>query len=147
MAWEVSETSCAESLLFRVWSKDQQPKNHLGARQKCRIRDFPAGLGVKTLLCNGGDTGLIPGWGTRIPHAAGQSSPCIMAAEAHALQQERPGHLKKKPQTQASLERSLHALQLEKARTPQQRLRTAPPQFVFLKQNLSTTQKHRSRLC
>ena len=85
MAWEISETSCAEPLLFRAWSKDQQPKNHLAARQKCRIRDFPGGLVVKTLPCRGGDMGLIPGRGTRITHTAGQPSPCTIATEAHAL--------------------------------------------------------------
>ena len=29
-------------------------------------RDFPGGPMVKT---HAGDTGLIPGWGTKIPHA------------------------------------------------------------------------------
>jgi len=40
---------------------------------------------VKSLLVNAQDTGLIPGPGTKIPHAAGQLSPCI-PTEAHALQ-------------------------------------------------------------
>ena len=31
---------------------------------------------VKNLPCNAGDTGLIPGQGTRIPHAMGQLSLC-----------------------------------------------------------------------
>ena len=30
--------------------------------------DFPSGP-VKNLLCNAGDVGLIPGQGTKIPHA------------------------------------------------------------------------------
>lgn len=34
--------------------------------------DFPHGLAVKNSPSNGGDTGLIPGWGNKIPHAAGQ---------------------------------------------------------------------------
>ena len=38
------------------------------------MRDFPHGPVVKNLSCNAGDTGSIPGWGTKIPHAAGQLS-------------------------------------------------------------------------
>ena len=30
---------------------------------------------VKNLLSKGGDTGLIPGWGTKIPRAAGKLKP------------------------------------------------------------------------
>ena len=33
---------------------------------------------VKTLPCNAGDVGLIPGQGTKIPCAAGQLSPCAL---------------------------------------------------------------------
>ena len=33
-----------------------------------KIQDFPGGPGVKNLLPSAGDTGLIPGWGTKIPH-------------------------------------------------------------------------------
>ena len=33
-------------------------------------RDFPGGPVVKSLPCHAGDTGLIPGWGTKIPHAS-----------------------------------------------------------------------------
>ena len=32
-------------------------------------RDFPGGPVVKSLPCHAGDTGLIPGWGTKIPHS------------------------------------------------------------------------------
>ena len=31
---------------------------------------------VKNPLANGGDSGSIPGLGTKIPHATGQLSPC-----------------------------------------------------------------------
>ena len=34
--------------------------------------DFAGGLVVKSLLCNGGDTSLIPGQGPEIPHALEQ---------------------------------------------------------------------------
>ena len=33
---------------------------------------FPGGPVVKNLPCNVGDMGLIPGGGTKIPHATGQ---------------------------------------------------------------------------
>ena len=36
--------------------------------------DFPGGPVVKNLPPNAGDRGLIPGRGTKIPHAAGQLS-------------------------------------------------------------------------
>ena len=37
--------------------------------------DFPGGPVVKNLPSNAGDAGLIPGWGSKIPRAAGQLSP------------------------------------------------------------------------
>jgi len=33
-----------------------------------KVQDFPGGPVVKNLLSNAGDAGLIPGWGTKIPH-------------------------------------------------------------------------------
>ena len=36
---------------------------------------------VKNPPYNAGDAGLIPGQGTKIPHAAGQLSPCATTAE------------------------------------------------------------------
>ena len=36
--------------------------------------DFPGGPVVKNLPSNAGNTGLIPGWGTKIPRAMGQLS-------------------------------------------------------------------------
>ena len=42
-----------------------------------QIGDFLDGSVVENLLCNSGDTGLIPGWETKIPHAFGWLSPCI----------------------------------------------------------------------
>ena len=35
-----------------------------------KFRNFPGGPVVKNLPYNAGDKGLIPGWGTKIPHAA-----------------------------------------------------------------------------
>ena len=37
---------------------------------------FPGSPVVKNLPSNAGDAGSIPGWGTKIPHAAGQLSLC-----------------------------------------------------------------------
>ena len=34
--------------------------------------DFPGGPVIKSLPSNAGGAGLIPGWGTKIPHAMGQ---------------------------------------------------------------------------
>ena len=36
---------------------------------------FPGGPVVKNPRCSGGDSGLIPGWGTKIPPAAEQLGP------------------------------------------------------------------------
>ena len=38
------------------------------------FRDFPGGPTVKNPSFNAGDAGSIPGWGTKIPRAAGQLS-------------------------------------------------------------------------
>ena len=42
--------------------------------KEIQLRDFPGGPVVKNLPSNVGDVGLIPGQGTKIPHAAGQLS-------------------------------------------------------------------------
>ena len=42
----------------------------------------PGGPVLKNLPANAGDTGLIPGLGTGIPHAAGQLSPCTSSTES-----------------------------------------------------------------
>ena len=44
--------------------------------------DFPGGPVVKNLPPNAGDLGLIPGWGTKIPHVTGQLSLHTEAGEA-----------------------------------------------------------------
>ena len=43
--------------------------------------DFPGHPVVKNLSCKAGDTGLIPGQGTKIPHATEQLSPCATTTE------------------------------------------------------------------
>ena len=47
--------------------------------------DFPGGPVVKNLSYNAGDVGLIPGQGTKIPHAAGQLSPCATTTKLTCL--------------------------------------------------------------
>ena len=53
--------------------------------------EFPGGPVVESLPYNAVDMGLIPGWGTKIPHAGGQLSPCAASEpvglnyRAHAL--------------------------------------------------------------
>ena len=42
--------------------------------QNDKTRDFSGGPAVKNPPSNAGDTGSIPGWGTKIPRAMGQLS-------------------------------------------------------------------------
>ena len=49
-------------------------KAQSSAIQKENGRGFPGGPVVKNPPCNAGDMGLIPGQGTKIPHAAEQLS-------------------------------------------------------------------------
>ena len=44
-------------------------------KKKISLKDFPGGPVVKNLPTYAGDSGSIPGWRTKIPHAAGQLSP------------------------------------------------------------------------
>ena len=48
--------------------------------------DFPGGPMVENPPSSAGDTGLISGWGTNIPRATGQLSPCTTTREACVLQ-------------------------------------------------------------
>ena len=61
--------------------------------------DFPGGSVVKNPPSNAGDMGSTPGWGTRIPHAMEQLSPCTTTTElacldkrARVLQTTEPTH-------------------------------------------------------
>ena len=49
---------------------------------KRSCRDLPGVLVVKNPPANAGDTGSIPGLGTKIPHAVEQLSPHIATTEA-----------------------------------------------------------------
>ena len=57
------------------------PQRMVDAQKKMVVRNFPGGPVVENPPCNAGDVGSIPGWGTRIPHAAGQLSLRATAAE------------------------------------------------------------------
>ena len=48
---------------------------------KGKVTDFPGGPVVKNLPSNAGDTGSIPGQGTRISHAMGKQRLCATATE------------------------------------------------------------------
>ena len=43
--------------------------------QELLCRDFPGGPVVKIPPSNAGDTGSVPGWGIKIPHALGATKP------------------------------------------------------------------------
>ena len=47
---------------------------------KISVEGFPGGAVVKSLPANAGDHGFEP-WSRKIPHAAGQLSPCATATE------------------------------------------------------------------
>ena len=57
---------------LEVWACSGQI--NLDSTWKSETRDFPGGPVVKNLPSNVGDAGLIPGRGTKIPHAVGQLS-------------------------------------------------------------------------
>lgn len=46
-------------------------------------RYSPGGPAVKTVPCNAGDSGYIPGWGTKIPQAAEPLSPLALGPVSH----------------------------------------------------------------
>ena len=107
--------------------------------QQCRSWDFPVGPVVKNPPSNAGDAGSIPGWGTKIPHAAGQLSlratttgpsrlnqraaccktteptcsgvhvPQLERENLHATTREKPTHRNQREAHMLQLERSPHA--------------------------------------
>ena len=62
-------------LIDKMWNI--HPKEYYSALKRNEIRDFPGGPMVKNLPSNAGDVGLIPGQGTKIPHATGQLSSAL----------------------------------------------------------------------
>ena len=53
---------------------------------KCDGRDLPGGSVVKNPPSNAGDSGLIPGPGTKIPDASGQLSPFSSVQFSHSVE-------------------------------------------------------------
>ena len=74
-------------------------------RKKNWLEDFPGGPVVRNPPSNSGDVGLIPSWGTKIPHTSRQLSPCATTKEVHALQgRSSAANIKtNKPQTASNL--------------------------------------------
>ena len=64
---------------------------------------FPGGPVVKNPPCNAGDTGLIPGWGTKIPYATEQLSPRTTNYRIRALQGKIPDDATKTQRSQINL--------------------------------------------
>ena len=60
------------------------------------LGDFPGGPEVKNMLYKAGDTGSIPGQGTKIPHAVGQLGLRAETREAFSCHSEEPEQPKKK---------------------------------------------------
>ena len=84
-------------------------------KQELMYRDFPGGPVVKNPPYNVGYSGLIPGQGTKIPHAVGQLSPCTTTTELCTSTREPECH---KLQRTHALEPARHN-QREKTRMPQ----------------------------
>ena len=58
--------------------------------------NFPGGPVVKNPHSNAGDTGSIPGQGTKIPHDMGQLGLCAETREVFSCHSEEPEQPKKK---------------------------------------------------
>ena len=52
--------------------------------EKGRVGSFPGGPVANSLASNAGDTGSIPGWGTKIPHSAEHLSPRTAILSPHS---------------------------------------------------------------
>ena len=67
-------------ILGSVWDREVMT---VCALKKWNVPGDPL---VKTLPSNAGDTGSMPGWGTKIPHAMWPLSPCSATREDCTLQ-------------------------------------------------------------
>ena len=74
------QASFSHSLIYR---KSDSPLvfQRRSSLKKLAFRDCPGGPVVKYPPCDAGDTGSIPGWGTKIPHAWGQLNPPATTTE------------------------------------------------------------------
>ena len=97
-------------------------------KQKLGNGDFPSFPVVKNLPYNAGDAGLIPGWGTKIPHAMWQLSPRTTTTELARLNERACV-----PQTTEPMHSGAHVPQLQSPRALEpahhnQREKTRTPQ-------------------
>ena len=70
----------------KLKAPEQLNSGHEGHTQKHTERDFPGGPVLKNPPCNAGDTGSIPGQGTKIPHVVEQLKPVRLIQRVHAPQ-------------------------------------------------------------
>ena len=69
----------------RCQNKSDSPIRNIAKNlSKDQPRDFPGGPVVKNPSCNAEDLGLVPGLGTKIPHAAGRLKSLCTAAKNSA---------------------------------------------------------------
>ena len=57
-------------------------QSHKSWETKILLSGLPGGPVVKNPPSSAGGVGLIPGWGTEIPHVSGQLSPCATTTES-----------------------------------------------------------------
>ena len=69
----LNEVGKSNEISHLIWKTNCSKVNKNG--------DFTGGPVVKNPPSNAGDAGSTPGWGTKIPHAAGQLSPCATTIE------------------------------------------------------------------
>ena len=69
---------CRKLLLknYSLIKKNKAPTLIFISKLKFALGEFPGSPAVKTLPSKAGHFSLVPGQGTRIPHATGQLSPC-----------------------------------------------------------------------
>ena len=93
-AREISyQTYSQQTKVLQAW--DNPDRSAYSIEWDPRKKDFLDSPVVKNLPSNAGDVGLIPGQGTKIPHAVGQLNLLTATREpsgfrAHALQLEKP---------------------------------------------------------
>ena len=74
MSLSVHEFIYYPASFTKIFKSPQTIRMKENMHEDNRSRDFPVGPVAKNLLSNAGDTGSIPGQGTKIPHAVGKLS-------------------------------------------------------------------------
>ena len=101
------------AILYSLRSKESQEARGV-VRLKACLRDFPSGSVVENPPSNAGDTGSIPGRGTKILHAAGHLSLSALTRESsHACCNKEPVQPKiKKKKKQSFFFKKSHLIAL-----------------------------------